>query len=99
MERARVELKECGDCGLDGGVPWRLGGGQEVMTPGIELMGAPDPPYRRGGAVCDDPLHDELAHQLAAVPLRAAAAPRLGSLAGQAHHVDGHLGGEKALGP
>src|SRR5919109_42414 len=89
-----VKVDQLGDGGIKSEIPWALGIQPEMMMPRFELMAGQNPPHRGGGDGLNDPLRDELARQFGAIPLGEAAAQSLGSLAGEAHHVDGHLGGE-----
>lgn len=93
-EGTGVEVDQLGDGGIESGVPGVFRVQPQMMAPGLQLMRGQNPPHRRGGDILNNPLGDELTREFGAIPLRETAAQRVRSLAGQAYHVDGDLGGK-----
>src|SRR5438034_5290684 len=93
-QRPRVEVDQFGDGGIEGGVPRLLGIEPHMMAPGFELMCGQNPAYGGHRNVGHYALRDQLSREFGAIPLGEATPQQIRAFAGQAHDVDGDLGGK-----
>ena len=98
-QRARIELDELGDRGIEGRVPWLLGIEPDLLAPRLQLMRGQNPTHGGGGDGLNDPCGDELPRQCGAILRGQAAAQRVRAFAGQSDHVDRDLRGKNCPWP
>lgn len=68
-KRARIELDEFRNRGIEGRIPWLLGIEPDMLAPRLQLMRGQNPPHGGGGDILNDPRGDELPRQFGAIPL------------------------------
>src|SRR5919106_3213300 len=93
-QRARIELDEFRNRGIEGRVPGLLGIEPDMLAPRLQLMRDQNPPHSGGGDLLNDPRGDELPRQFGAIPLGQTATQRIRAFAGQVDHVDRDLRGK-----
>jgi hypothetical protein len=94
MPRPRVEVAQGGHRGREGGVPRRLGREPHMIAPGFALMCRQQPASGGPSNGGHHALGDELSRQCSAILRGEATTQPIRAFAGQAHNVDGDLGGK-----